>query len=51
RFWQIRTVDIAPTLASLIAAPVPAAVDGRCLETGLVEGAKCPVETAVVPAP
>lgn len=42
RFWQIRTVDIAPTLASLIAAPVPATVDGRCLETGLVDGAKCP---------
>jgi predicted AlkP superfamily pyrophosphatase or phosphodiesterase len=51
RFWQIRTVDIAPTLASLINVPVPATMDGHCLETGLVEGVKCPIMAPVAPAP
>lgn len=50
RFWQIRTVDIAPTLASLIAVPTPGVIDGRCLETGLVEGVKCPVAAPATPA-
>ncbi|RZJ94652.1 MAG: alkaline phosphatase family protein [Brevundimonas sp.] len=42
RFWQIRTVDIAPTLANLIGAPVPAAVDGRCIDLGLFQSPACP---------
>jgi hypothetical protein len=46
RFWQIRTVDIAPTLASLMGVSVPATVDGMCLETGLVQGASCPAATS-----
>lgn len=51
RFWQIRTVDIAPTLASLIGLPTPDTVEGRCLETGLVEGAHCPAAAPTTPAP
>jgi predicted AlkP superfamily pyrophosphatase or phosphodiesterase len=51
RFWQIRTVDIAPTLASLISVPTPDTVDGRCLETGLAAGARCPGETGATTAP
>ena len=50
RFWQIRTVDIAPTLASLIGVSAPATMDGHCVETALVEGAKCPVAPPVAPA-
>jgi predicted AlkP superfamily pyrophosphatase or phosphodiesterase len=51
RFWQIRTVDIAPTLASLMGLSAPDTVDGRCLETGLVDGAKCPVATPETAVP
>ena len=51
RFWQIRTVDIAPTLASLISLPTPDTVEGRCLETGLVPGATCPVASPEIAAP
>ncbi|CAN5266930.1 alkaline phosphatase PhoY [soil metagenome] len=51
RFWQIRTVDIAPTLASLMSLATPDTIDGRCLETGLVEGAKCPATAAETAAP
>lgn len=42
RFWQIRTVDIAPTLANLMGVPTPAAIDGRCLELGLFNSPACP---------
>jgi arylsulfatase A-like enzyme len=41
RFWQIRTVDIAPTLANLIGVAAPATVDGRCLDLGLFQSPAC----------
>lgn len=44
RFWPIRTVDIAPSLASLIGVTSPDAVDGRCLL--LFESSQCPVAPA-----
>jgi len=51
RFWPIRTIDIAPTLANLIAIPVPDTVDGRCLDLDLFDAAPCPVATAPGAAP
>ena len=42
RFWQIRTVDIAPTLANLIGVEAPDTVDGLCLDLGLFQAPACP---------
>lgn len=45
----IETVDILPTLASLIALPVPAnEIDGQCRDLDASEGSNCPV-AAVLP--
>ena len=41
RFWPIRTVDIAPTLAHLIGLTPPVEIDGRCLH--LFDESPCPV--------
>lgn len=41
RFWQIRTVDIAPTLANVIGVRAPDTLDGRCLDLGLFASPKC----------
>ena len=43
RFMPVRTIDIAPTLANIIAVKAPK-VDGRCMDLGLGENAACPVE-------
>ena len=45
RFWPLRTIDIAPTLANLIAIPIPDTVDGRCQNLGLFDVAACPSAT------
>lgn len=42
RFWQIRTVDIAPTLANIAGAPVPETIDGRCLDLDGFGARACP---------
>jgi hypothetical protein len=40
----VETVDILPTLASLIGLPVPASeIDGRCLDLDASEASNCPV--------
>lgn len=40
---SVETVDILPTLAALIALPVPAAeIDGRCLDIDAGPGTTCP---------
>ena len=41
RFWPIRTVDIAPSLAHLVGLTPPGEIDGRCLH--LFDEAPCPV--------
>lgn len=42
RFWPIRTVDIAPTLAAVAGVTPAEAIDGRCVELGFGEAAVCP---------
>ncbi|MCX8474901.1 MAG: alkaline phosphatase family protein [Sphingomonas sp.] len=38
---SVETVDIAPTLASLIGVPVPVQIDGRCLDLDAGAGSTC----------
>ena len=38
---SVETVDIAPTLASLIGVPVPVQIDGRCLDLDSGPGTTC----------
>lgn len=38
---SVETVDIAPTLASLIGVPVPVQIDGRCLDLDAGPGSTC----------
>ena len=38
---SVETVDIAPTLASLIGVPVPVQIDGRCLDLDSGPGSTC----------
>ena len=38
---SVETVDIAPTLASLIHVPVPVQIDGRCLDLDAGPGTTC----------
>ncbi|QTN20358.1 alkaline phosphatase family protein [Brevundimonas sp. AJA228-03] len=47
RFWQIRTVDIAPSLANLMGLTPADTVDGLCLDLGVYGAPACP---AVEPA-
>jgi len=47
RFWQIRTVDIAASLANLIGLVPPDTVDGLCLDLQVYGARACP---AAVPA-
>ncbi|HEX8472027.1 MAG TPA: alkaline phosphatase family protein [Brevundimonas sp.] len=47
RFWPVRTIDIAPTLANLIGVPTPNTVDGRCQNLGLFDVPAC----TMAPAP
>ena len=42
RFWPIRTVDIAPTLAAVLGIEPQGEVDGRCVELGWSETPACP---------
>ncbi|CAN5145404.1 alkaline phosphatase PhoY [soil metagenome] len=41
RFWPIRTVDIAPSLANIMRVAVPDARDGHCLNLGLYDVPVC----------
>ncbi|MDO9335378.1 MAG: alkaline phosphatase family protein [Caulobacter sp.] len=49
RFFSIETTDIAPTLAHLVGLPIPADLDGRCLDLGGFAVDACP-RAAPVPA-
>ncbi len=42
RFFAIRTIDIAPTLAHVIGVEAPATVEGRCMDLGLFGASACP---------
>lgn len=42
RFFPIRTIDIAPTLAAIVGVATPATVEGRCMDLGL--GGACPAK-------
>lgn len=42
RFWPLRTVDIAPTLAAVIGIAPEHELDGRCVELGWSEAPLCP---------
>lgn len=42
RFWPIRTVDIAPTLAAVAGVEPEGEIDGRCFELGWADGPACP---------
>lgn len=42
RFWPIRTIDIAPTLAAVAGVAAPQDLDGRCLELGYADRDVCP---------
>lgn len=42
RFWPIRTVDIAPTLAAVAGVSPPRDLDGRCVELGFGPAPACP---------
>lgn len=42
RFFPIRTIDIAPTLAAIVGVETPATVEGRCMDLGL--GGACPAK-------
>ncbi|WGM31970.1 alkaline phosphatase family protein [Brevundimonas sp. NIBR11] len=42
RFWQIRTVDIAPSLANLMGLKSVDTVDGRCLDLRVYGASDCP---------
>ncbi len=43
RFWQIRTVDIAPSLANLMGLTPADTIDGRCLDLTIYGAPACPV--------
>ncbi len=43
RFLPIRTVDIAPTLANVMAVKPADDLDGRCIDLGLYAAPTCPV--------
>ncbi len=43
RFWQIRTVDIAPSLARLMGVQPADTVDGRCLDLTVLGAPACSV--------
>jgi predicted AlkP superfamily pyrophosphatase or phosphodiesterase len=51
RFWQIRTVDIAPSLANLMGLKPADTIDGRCLDLRVYGAGDCPAEPASAPAP
>ncbi|MFC5344294.1 alkaline phosphatase family protein [Brevundimonas staleyi] len=42
RFFPIRTIDIAPTLANLIGVKTPDTVEGRCMDLGVFAAPTCP---------
>lgn len=42
RFWPIRTVDIAPTLAAVAGVTPAETIDGRCVELGFGSDPACP---------
>jgi predicted AlkP superfamily pyrophosphatase or phosphodiesterase len=42
RFWQIRTVDIAPSLANVMGLTPAETVDGRCLDLTVYGAPACP---------
>ncbi|MES2860273.1 MAG: alkaline phosphatase family protein [Pseudomonadota bacterium] len=44
RFWQIRTVDIAPSLANMMGLEAAGTVDGRCLDLTVYGAAPCPAK-------
>ena len=41
RFFPIRTIDIAPTLANLIGITPPVPLDGRCMDLGVFNAPAC----------
>ena len=43
RFFAIRTIDIAPTLANVVGVEAPTTVEGRCMDLGLFGAGACPV--------
>ncbi|WP_426051328.1 alkaline phosphatase family protein [Brevundimonas sp. SL161] len=43
RFFPIRTIDIAPTLANIVGVEAPTTVEGRCMDLGLFGAGDCPV--------
>ncbi|WP_428151968.1 alkaline phosphatase family protein [Brevundimonas sp.] len=51
RFWQIRTVDIAPSLANLMGLKPADTIEGRCLDLRVYGAGDCPAETSAEPAP
>ncbi|MFN4040082.1 MAG: alkaline phosphatase family protein [Brevundimonas sp.] len=42
RFWPIRTVDIAPTLAAIVGVTPAETIDGRCVELSFGDAPVCP---------
>lgn len=42
RFWQIRTVDIAPSLANLMGLQPADTIDGRCVDLSVYGAPVCP---------
>ena len=44
RFWPLRTVDIAPTLAAVVGIEPEGEMDGRCVELGWTDGPACPAD-------
>jgi len=42
RFWPLRTVDIAPTLAAVVGIDPEGEMDGRCVELGWSPTPACP---------
>lgn len=41
RFFPVRTIDIAPTLANLIGVDTPATIEGRCMDLGVFDAPAC----------
>lgn len=41
RFFPVRTIDIAPTLANVIGVAVPETVEGRCMDLGVFGAPSC----------
>jgi predicted AlkP superfamily pyrophosphatase or phosphodiesterase len=42
RFFPVRTIDIAPTLANLIGVETPDTLEGRCMDLGVFDAPVCP---------